>query len=246
MVSKNQLKLITSLQQKKYRNQYQLFFAEGKKVIDEFYNANYEMVYFITSSPELFYDGTHEHLMVSDTTLNKMSALVTPNQCLAVFKIPSEPSEMTSNGIVLALDNLRDPGNMGTIIRLCDWFGVTQLLCSDTTVDVYNPKVIQATMGSLARVQVSYLNLAKYLEKIEIPVYGAFMEGKNVYTLGAKPNGIIVLGNEANGISEDVKLQITEKISIPRFGKLQATESLNVATAAAILLSEFRRETNEM
>jgi len=160
---------------------------------------------------------------------------------LALFKIPVAKT-IASNKFVVALDNVRDPGNLGTIIRLCDWFGIEELVCNAETVDCYNPKVIQATMGSITRVNVSYVNLENYLKKTEHPVFGAFMDGRNVYKTDLPTSGTLVLGNEANGISPEIEDLITHRISIPRFGALQATESLNVATATAILLSEFKRK----
>jgi len=136
---------------------------------------------------------------------------------------------------------VRDPGNLGTIIRLCDWFGINHLVCSLQCVDSYNPKVVQATMGSLARVNVVYTDLQEYLAKTKLPVYGTFMDGANIYKEAMPQNGIIIMGNEANGISAEAEALATHRIAIPRFGNLQQTESLNVATAAAIILSEFRR-----
>jgi len=141
----------------------------------------------------------------------------------------------------VALDAIRDPGNLGTIIRLCDWFGVKQIVCSEATVDVYNPKVIQATMGSIARVNVNYVDLNEYLEMTSLPVYGTFMDGATIYKEVLSEEGILVFGNEANGISSEIEMKIKNSIAIPRFGDSQKTESLNVATAAAIILSEFRR-----
>ena len=146
--------------------------------------------------------------------------------------------------MLVGLDNVRDPGNLGTIIRLCDWFGVTDLICNSETVDCYNPKVVQATMGSLTRVNVTYLNLEKYISKQNIPVFGTFMEGDNLYLTDVDPtSGIVVLGNEANGVSEQIEKLVTQKITIPKFGAVQKTESLNVAMATSIILSEFKRKT---
>ena len=178
--------------------------------------------------------------VVSEKELKKISFLKTPNTALAIFKIP-EPKAINTNQLLVALDNVRDPGNLGTIIRLCDWFGIRDLVCNLETVDCYNPKVVQATMGSITRVNVSYLNLTDFLKTTHMPIFGAFMEGDNIYKSQLPNKGILVLGNEANGISREIEQVITTKISIPRFGQLQSTESLNVATAAAILLSEFRR-----
>ncbi|NHN28067.1 RNA methyltransferase [Flavobacterium jejuense] len=240
MVSKNQIKLITSLQQKKYRKQHQLFFAEGKKVIQEFLDAKYELQsLFTTSDLFLSIDKSKIHT-ITDTELKKISALTTPNSCLALFKIPIE-KKVDLNGLIVALDDVRDPGNLGTIIRLCDWFGIETLLCSEETVDIYNPKVVQATMGSLSRVNVVYLNLKAKLLETKLPIYGTFMDGNNIYKEMLLKEGIIVMGNEANGISNSIEKLINQRIAIPRFGKLQQTESLNVATATAIILSEFRR-----
>jgi TrmH family RNA methyltransferase len=161
---------------------------------------------------------------------------------LAVFKIP-EVKAINSSGLIVALDDIRDPGNLGTILRLCDWFGIQQLICSKETVDVYNPKVVQATMGSIARVNISYLDLIDFIATSKLPVFGTFMDGENMYTTNLPQEGIIVMGNEANGISSDLEKIIKNRLTIPRFGTLQKTESLNVATATAIVLSEFRRAT---
>jgi TrmH family RNA methyltransferase len=177
---------------------------------------------------------------ISDSDLKKISALSSPNDCLAIFKIPEE-KKINNEGLIIALDDIRDPGNLGTIIRLCDWFGISQIVCSEQTVDIYNPKVIQATMGSVARVNLSYVNLELYLGEAKTAIFGTFMDGENIYKKQLPQEGIIVIGNEANGISKGVENKITQKIAIPRFGNLQLTESLNVATATAIVLSEFRR-----
>jgi TrmH family RNA methyltransferase len=170
----------------------------------------------------------------------KISALTTPNTCLALFKIP-EPIAFEEKGLLVAVDDVRDPGNLGTIIRLCDWFGIKTLYCSEESVDVYNPKVVQATMGSIGRVNVVYGNLTQFLLKTKLPVFGTFMDGKNIYQEQLSREGIIVMGNEANGISKPIEALVSHRIAIPRFGELQATESLNVATATAIVLSEFKR-----
>ena len=152
-----------------------------------------------------------------------------------------ETKPLIEKGLLVALDDIRDPGNLGTILRLCDWYGIEHLICSKETVDVYNPKVIQATMGSIARVQVHYLDLNAFLATTSLPVYGTFMKGENIYKEKLPEEAVIVLGNEANGISPILEKTIKNRITIPRFGKFQQTESLNVASAAAIVLSEFRR-----
>jgi len=240
MVSKNQIKIITGLQQKKYRKQHELFIAEGIKVIQELLDSNFELHHLY--STESGFKGVKQDkiTVVTEADLKRISALTTPNTCLAIFKMPTEKN-VDSNGLIVALDDVRDPGNLGTIIRLCDWFGIKHLVCSLQCADVYNPKVVQATMGSLARVNVVYIDLKQYLAETGLPVYGTFMDGDNIYKQPLPDNGIIIMGNEANGISPEIEQMVQNRISIPRFGELQKTESLNVATAAAIILSEFRR-----
>ena len=242
MVSKSQTKLITSLQQKKYRDQSGLFVAEGPKVIAELLKEDIKLHSFY--STEASQITANNHFLLTETELRKISFLKTANTSLAVFEIP-KTKPLQNSGLMVALDAIRDPGNLGTIIRLCDWFGVRQLICSEDTADCFNPKVVQATMGSLARVQINYLSLLEFFKKTDLPIYGGFMDGKNVYAEQLPKDGIVVLGNEANGISEEIIQKITHKITIPRFGNLQKTESLNVATATAILLSEFRRSTEK-
>jgi TrmH family RNA methyltransferase len=178
--------------------------------------------------------------IIAESDLKRMSALATPNSCLALFKIPSE-KKIIASGLILALDSIRDPGNLGTILRLCDWFGIGQLICSKETVDIYNPKVVQATMGSIARVNVNYVDLESYIGQTKMPVFGTFMDGDNIYKTNLPQEGIIIMGNEANGISPELEKLAKNRLAIPRFGNLQKTESLNVATATAIILSEFRR-----
>jgi TrmH family RNA methyltransferase len=240
MLSKNQIKLITSLQQKKYRKQEQLFFAEGVKVVQELLQSNFELQDLFTTKQDFISVSKTKVHAISDAELKKISALATPNSCLAVFKIP-KAKEMKESGLILALDDVRDPGNLGTIIRLCDWFGIETLFCSEETVDIFNPKVVQATMGSISRVNVVYGDLENFLVKTKLTVFGTFMDGKNIYQESLPNDGVIVMGNEANGISEAVEKLVTDRIAIPRFGDLQITESLNVATATAIILSEFKR-----
>ncbi len=242
MVSKNQIKLITSLQQKKFRQVHKLFIAEGVKVIQELLDSNFVLEHLFVSESILDNVNNSQKTSISEADLKKISCLATPNNCLALFKIP-EANQPHQKGLIVALDSIRDPGNLGTIIRLCDWFGVEQLWCNEQTVDVYNPKVVQATMGSIARVAVSYVDLEKQLQNLSIPIFGTFMDGKNVYNEKLPKEGILILGNEANGISKNIEKLVTKRLAIPRFGTLQQTESLNVATATAIFLSEFKRAT---
>ncbi|WP_417358877.1 TrmH family RNA methyltransferase [Galbibacter sp.] len=238
MVSKNELKLITSLHQKKYRNKHQLFIAEGAKGVLELLDSELQP-YKIFKTRDIDGLPLDKTVQISAGEMKKLSSLKTPSEVLAVFHMPEEKNEK-GEGLILALDDVRDPGNLGTIIRLCDWFGVSQLLCSENTVDCYNPKVVQATMGSLARVQINYVDLENYLGSTDKPIYGAIMEGGNVYDSTLAKDAILVMGNESNGISSSILKKVTNTLSIPRFGSRQ-TESLNVATATAILLSEFRR-----
>lgn len=240
MLSKNQIKLITSLQQKKQRIAHQLFFAEGIKVIQELVESKFELVHLFTTQNDFHEVPNNKKISITESELKKITALATPNTCLAVFNIPNEKM-ILETGLILALDAIRDPGNLGTILRLCDWFGIDQLICSKETVDIYNPKVVQATMGSIARVNLSYIDLESFISQTQLPVFGTFMDGTNIYKTDLPQKGIIIMGNEANGISPEIEKLVKNRLSIPRFGTLQKTESLNVATATAIVLSEFRR-----
>lgn len=241
MLSKNQIKLITSLQQKKQRFTNQLFFAEGIKVIQELVESNFELVHLYTTQNDFEEVSQDKKTLISENELKKISALATQNSCLAVFRIPIE-KKIIESGLILALDCIRDPGNLGTILRLCDWFGIDQIVCSKDAVDIYNPKVVQATMGSIARVNVNYIDLENFISQTQLPVFGTFMQGSTIYKTDLPQEGIIVMGNEANGISSELEKLIKNRLTIPRFGSLQKTESLNVATATAIVLSEFRRD----
>lgn len=237
MLSKNQIKLIQKLHQKKYRNELNLFIVEGKKSINEFLQAGYTPQLLIAT--EAFTASVPQHLItpVSKDELRKVSALQNPDEGLAVFEQPKHKG-ILQEGVIVALDNVQDPGNLGTIIRLCDWFGVETLLCNTQTVDCYNPKVVQASMGSLTRVAVHYLDLAAFLTTTALPVYTMDLEGENLYTATFPKDCILILGNEANGISSEVRALSNKVITIPRFSQHQRTESLNVAMAGAIILSE--------
>lgn len=241
MVSKNQIKLITSLQQKKFRKEHQLFIAEGKKVIQELIDENYELKFLFSTKNDVFLNLPILPQVVSDDVIKKMSALTTTTDCLAVFKIKKQETKIPQKELILVADSINDPGNFGTIIRLCDWFGIEHLVCSEDCVDVYNPKVIQATMGSFARVNITYLNIAVFLKETQLPIFGTFMGGESIYTIEKPKDAIIIMGNEANGISKEIEKLCQRKIGIPKFGKLQKTESLNVATATAIVISEFKK-----
>ena len=242
MLTKSQIKLITSLKQKKFRIQHQLFVVEGVKVVQEFLNSNYELVA-IFAVEDRYSQYNHKFTLVDSKELAKISGFSTPNKVLATFKIPSSLAVNWSS-LTVALDGINDPGNLGTIIRLCDWFGIEDLVCSEDTVDCYNSKVVQASMGSHTRVNITYVDLKKTLSTVS-NCMGTFMDGISIYNQTLPKTGVIVLGNEANGISENIESLINLRLSIPRFGKLKQTESLNVANAAAIVLSEFKRNLTE-
>jgi len=241
MLTKNQIKLITQLKAKKYREQYELFVVEGIKSIKEFINAKqFELEQLYTTDATIFAVGQANLTVIDEKVLKKISNLKNPNTCLAVFKIKKAVVVEPEKGLQVALDAISDPGNLGTIIRLCDWFGVETLYCSEDTVDCFNPKVVQATMGSLNRVNVIYTGLTELLSN-ESVIYGAFMDGENVYQTTLNKDAILLIGNEANGISKALEALVNNRVSIPKFGKTQETESLNAAIATGILLSEFRR-----
>ena len=215
MLSKNQLKLVQKLSQKKHRSETGLFVVEGKKSIVEFVEAGY-----------------------------KAEVIYATDEGVAIFRQPKRKG-ILQEGLILALDNIQDPGNLGTLIRLCDWFGIETLLCSEQTVDCYNPKVVQASMGSLSRVEVHYLPLAGFLVTCDLPVYVATLAGENLYTTIFPEDCVIVLGNEANGVSPEVAALANGAITIPRFGKLQQAESLNVAMAGGIIVSQIKGKASE-
>lgn len=239
MVTKNQIKLVAGLQQKKYRNQHGLFVAEGPKLVNELLQWGMVSFGIYVDDPKLREDLGAMAELVPHSTLKQMSGLSSPNGVLGVFHVPREKEPMY-DGWVVALDSVRDPGNLGTIIRLCDWFAIGHLVCSEDTVDCYNPKVLQATMGSIARVHVDYVHLPEFLRQYKHLVHGAFVHGENLYCADFPQKGVLLMGNEANGISEEAGQYVSQKIAIPQFGRNTA-ESLNVGTATAILLSEIRR-----
>ncbi len=245
MISKSQISFVKSLHQKKIRKEYGLFIVEGIKSVTDFIHSDYTIdAIFCTANliPKLVNLSQKVKLNeITDAELKKISTLSTPQQILAIIKFPVETSinsEILNNTFTIVLDGIQDPGNLGTIIRTADWFGFKQIICSEDTVEAYNPKTVQATMGSLSRIKVSYTNLSAFLEYVKIPVYGALLSGQSIYNTDFKNEGLIVLGNEGNGISEAVLKYIKQPITIPRFG---AAESLNVAISAAIFCSEIKR-----
>lgn len=232
------LKLIKRLQQKKYRKSEGLFVVEGIKSVTEFLQSDFKVKYLFVheSLSESFPKGER----ATAAEFKQMSSYTTPPGVLAVFEQPVYELPTILNGHYFVLDGLQDPGNFGTIIRLSDWFGMPHIFCSHETVDAFNPKVIQASMGSFTRVQLHYLDLTSFLQNAGIPVYGTFMDGENMYKTTLEANGLIVLGNEANGITAKVEKCCTERIAIPQPGN--STESLNAAMAAAITAAEFFRQ----
>ena len=240
MLINRHIKLLNQINQKKNRLELGLFAAEGIKSVRELIEGGMVLKYLFATSE--YENNFHSEALVTvdAATLKKLSNLKTPSGVLGVFEIPQKPSLMRS-GLTLVLDEINDPGNLGTIIRLCDWFGVDQLVCSNNTVDCYNPKVVQASMGSLARVSIVYCDLEDFLKNDRRTVYGTFLKGNSIYQCDLKPDMILIMGNEANGISSGIEKLVTDRITIPGFGKEHKTESLNVATATAVILSEFCR-----
>ena len=243
MLSKNQVKLIQKLQQKKYRNELNLFIVEGKKSIVEFLQAGYRLELLIATEVFATVLNGQPITLVSKEELRKVSSLKNPDEGLAIFH-QRQHKGILQEGVILALDNVQDPGNLGTLIRLCDWFGIETLICNSQTVDCYNPKVVQASMGSLTRVAVHYVDLAGFLATCALPLYAMDLDGENLYTTEFPEDCVLILGNEANGISPEVRALADSIITIPRFGKLQQTESLNAAMAGAIVVSQVRKLEN--
>lgn len=242
MLSKSQISLLTSLQHKKFRREHGLFIVEGHKSIAEFVDSHYHIdtVYHTYgNAPKLLKLSQKINFQeISLNDLQKISGLKTPTDIIATVKLPElaglKPADL-KNKFSLVLDGVQDPGNMGTIIRTADWFGITTIICSDDSVDAFNPKVVQATMGSLARIKIVYTDLSHLLQQVSLPVYGALLNGQNIYTTNFGTEGLIVMGNEGNGIRPAVQQRVTKAVTIPRIGN---AESLNVAIATAIFCSE--------
>lgn len=247
MLSKNKIKFIKSLSIKKYRDESGCFLAEGNKLVTDIL-PYFECELLLAQTSWLAAQGdikANELLLVSEEELKKASLLQNPQQVLGVFKKPTYAlrKEEIKDKLSLVLDGIQDPGNLGTIIRLADWFGIEHIICSPDTADVYNPKVVQATMGAIARVQIHYTGLIEFIGKMkEIPVYGTLLDGDNLYAQTLSKNGLIVMGNEGNGITEDMERLISHKLYIPNYPlERKTSESLNVAIATAIICAEFRR-----
>lgn len=254
MLSKNQIKLIISLQQKKHRDQHHLFVAEGNKLVLDLIEAKTETEFLIYSkewkeSHLISGKGKINNRIETDATqIKKISSLKTPATVIGVFKIQSktEDEHNIQNSLSLLLDDVQDPGNLGTIIRVADWFGIKHIFCSRNTVDLYNSKVIQATMGAISNVHVIYTDLEELILKYKtpsFPIYGTFLEGKIIYNCELQKKGFIIMGNEGKGVSENIQNLVTNKLYIPNFPNGEAvSESLNVSVATSIICSEFRRQ----
>lgn len=239
MISKNEIKEIRSLALKKYRDQEGLFVVEGEKLVNEAMSSNFEVVKVFRTSE------------IGEEMMKKITLLSSPSPVLALVKIPETPDTkdietiITKENLSIALDSVRDPGNMGTIIRIADWFGIEAIFASKDCVDIYNPKVVQATMGAIFRKKVIYCDLSDVLKKFSLhnkPIYGTFLEGENIYSKKLSNQGVIIMGSEANGISDNIKDLVSDKLFIPPYPEgSQTSESLNVAIATAITCAIFRR-----
>tara|TARA_B100000809_G_scaffold213696_1_gene218191 strand:+ start:6625 stop:7350 length:726 start_codon:yes stop_codon:yes gene_type:complete len=240
MLSISQKKFVSSLKQKKFRTERGLYIVEGVKLLEELLKSDYEVITIYATSKWIENNLDIDSHEVSEKELKSISSLKNPNEVLAVVKQKEHQLSNVSSQLNIALDKIQDPGNFGTIIRTADWFGVNNILCSEDSVDVYNPKVLQATMGSFFRMNILYTNLPIFFSNNrELTVYGALLDGDNVYKKKLSSKGVVLLmGNESKGISKELISFVNEKILIPNFGK---AESLNVATATAILCSEYMR-----
>ena len=246
MISKNLIKLVKSLEQKKYRRREQLFVAEGPKVVHDLM-AIREPQRIIATGSWYSQNNIEADVVVTEDELRKVSFLQHPQEVMALFPLPDH-DEMIPAGLdqtlSLALDDVQDPGNLGTIIRLADWFGIGHIFCSMATADAFSPKVVQSTMGSIARVTLHYTDLSEMFRQLDgkVPVYGTFLDGSNIYEQPGLANGIIVMGNEGNGISPAIEAFVSKRLLIPSYPMGRPTaESLNVAVATAITCAEFRR-----
>ncbi len=245
MISKATTKFIKSLQLKKYRKLERLFVVEGEKSVLEALNSDFKVRQVLGT--ERFLKGHEsllcrvEHAEVTGKVLASLGSFVTNKAALAIVEMKENRFKEFPPGYSLALDGINDPGNLGTIIRIADWYGIKQVVASRETADVYNPKVIAATKGSFSRVNIYYTSLENFLPTVDLPIYGAFMTGENVHNIQFQPSGILLMGSEANGISGQVEQNVSHKITIPKYGQ---AESLNVAMATAVLCDNITRKVN--
>jgi TrmH family RNA methyltransferase len=242
MISKNQLKLILQLGQKKYRKQYSQYLVQGEKNVLELLNSPLKAKdVFATQSFIDSYQDKYQHvnlIAADEDVLTKASTLVSNNAAIAIVDMPTASAPQAS-GLILALDGVSDPGNLGTIIRVADWYGIKHIVTSTDSADAYNPKTISATMGSFVRVSVSQVELPAYLSGLNLPIYGAFLDGKSVHKTQFTGQGVLLMGSESHGIRQACAALVTDKITIPAFG---GAESLNVAMATGIILDNFKRQ----
>jgi RNA methyltransferase, TrmH family len=243
MLSKNEIKLIKSLKYKKQRYLNKMFVVEGKKSVYEFINSKFVLHKLFSIDISEF--SINNVVQLSQSELEKISFLSNPDDHLAIFKIPNE-KPLNKNNLLVGLESINDPGNLGTIIRTCEWFGVKNIVCSLDSVDCYNPKVVQSAMGSLSRVNITYLDLENFLNSESLNTFGTFINGESVYENKiSTDNGIVIFGNEANGISSNLRSLINVELTIPRFNNKSYPESLNLSNSLGIILSEFSRKSNE-
>lgn len=247
MISKNKIKFIQSLEQKKNRTSNRCFIAEGNKLVQDTIGHFHCKSVIATKEWIGSHDGIQadEIICTTNEEIRKASLLKSPQEVLAIYEQPQHilNTEFLKSSLSIVLDTVQDPGNLGTIVRIADWFGITDIICSPDSADIYNPKTVQATMGAIARVKVHYTPLDTFLSTVEgIPVYGTFLDGQNMYDTPLSPNGIIIMGNEGNGISSGLESFIDHRLYIPSYPPQRETsESLNVAIATAIVCAEFRR-----
>jgi len=240
MLSKNEIKHIQSLYHKKQRDEQGLFLVEGKKMAQELLNSNFLIHKIYATTVWLQQNDAQKPIItiVTDDELKKISQLTTPNEVLMIVEaIKASTPKIFNQQLTLVVDDLQDPGNFGSIIRIADWFNIPQIICSNNTVDVYNFKVLQATMGSFLRVHIAYTNLEDYLSKTNQPIYGALLKGNNIFETQLLKDGYLIIGNEGKGISNSLQQLITNPITIPKFG---SAESLNAAIATGIIVSHFK------
>ena len=243
MLSKNQIKLIKSLKNKKQRHLNKMFIVEGKKSVSEFINSKYDLHKLFSINISEF--NLINTVQISESELSKISFLTNPQDHLAIFTIPIE-KPVNENQLLVGLESINDPGNLGTIIRTCEWFGIKDIICSLDSVDCYNPKVVQSAMGSLSRINITYLDLSIFLKSKSINKYGTFIKGESIFENKIiVDKGILVFGNEANGISEKLRPFLDVELTIPRFNSENYPESLNLSNSVGIILSEFSRKFNE-
>jgi TrmH family RNA methyltransferase len=243
MLTAHTIKVLQSLDKKKFRQKYNLFLVEGNKIISELSNSDFKIKEIFSTDPQKLDRTDVPVIHISENELKRISFLKNPKDSVAVCYL-SEQHKFEDANIQLVLDGIQDPGNLGTIIRLADWFGIEQIICSEDTVDVYNPKVIMASMGSFTRVNMVYTNLAEYLPNTGNINIGTDMEGENIYTFKKPEKLNLILGNEGNGIRPETEKLLQKSIMIPRFGKSQSTESLNVSMAAGIILGQLFSNSN--